>query len=102
MKTIIRKTIIAASFIIAIAASAFTSHAQDNNLVYDKSANPSIGITVENADGADYTVKDKKGNVVLQGKIKSNKTFFIPTAKLNAGAYQFFVAGTAVQDFVVR
>src|SRR6218665_3689772 len=98
MKTIIRKAVVAASFVIAIAASSFTTYAQDNKLVYNKSANPSIGITVENADGASYIVKDKKGNVVLQGKVKSNKTFFIPTTKLNAGTYQFFVAGTAVQD----
>lgn len=102
MKIIIRKTLTAACFIIAIAASSFKSHAQDGKLVYDKSANPSIGITVDNADGASYVVKDKNGNVVLQGRVKSNKTFYIPTAKLNAGVYQFFIAGTALQDFVIR
>lgn len=102
MKNIIRKTVTAASFIIAIATSSFSANAQDGKLIYNKNTNPSIGITVENATGANYVVKDEKGNIVLQGKVKSNKTFFIPTAKLNTGAYQFFIGNLPVQQFNIK
>lgn len=102
MKTIIRKTVTAAAFVIAIAASSFSANAQDGKLIYNKNTNPSIGITVENATGASYVVKDEKGNIVLQGRVKNNKTFFIPTAKLNTGAYQFFIGNLPVQEFSIK
>ncbi len=102
MKNIIRKSVIAASFVIAITASSFKANAQDTKLVYDKSVNPSIGITIENAIGAIYEVKDKKGNTIMTGKVKSDKTFYITTSKLNAGAYKFYVSNTAIQDFVIK
>lgn len=102
MKTIIRKTVTAAAFIIAIAASSFSANAQGGKLIYNKNTNPSIGITVENATGASYVVKDEKGNIVLQGRVKNNKTFFIPTAKLNTGAYQFFIGNLPVQEFSIK
>jgi hypothetical protein len=79
MKTFIRKSIIAASFVVATVVSSFNVNAGNNHtLVYDKAHNTSIGITVKHATGAEYIIRDKKGNLVLQGKIRNNKTFFIP------------------------
>lgn len=101
MKNLIRKSVIAASFVLAIAASSFHAYAQDK-LVYEKASNSVIGITVANATGAGYVVKDKKGNIVAQGTVKNDKTFFIPTAKLRSGVYQFFISNLAVQEFVIR
>lgn len=98
MKTFIRKSII----VLAIAASAFNTNAKSNMLVYDKAHNTSIGITVEHATGAEYIIRDKKGNLVLRGKIKNNKTFFIPTSKLNSGTYQFFLGNMVVREFVIK
>lgn len=102
MKTFIRKSVIAASFVLAITASAFNTNAKNNTLVYDKTYNTSIGITVEHAAGTEYIIRDKKGNIVLQGRIKNNKTFFIPTSKLNPGAYQFLLGDMILQEFVVK
>jgi hypothetical protein len=102
MKTFVRKSIIAASFVLAIAASAFNANAKSNTLVYDKAHNTSIGIIVEHAIGAKYTIRDKKGNIVLQGRIKDNKTFFLPTSKLNSGTYQFFLGNMVLQEFVIK
>jgi len=102
MKNIIRKSVIAASFVIAIAASSFKANATENKLVYDKSQNAKIGITVENATGASFTIKDKRGNVVYQGKVKSDKTFYIPTDKLAKGEYQFQMGILVLQEFVIK
>jgi hypothetical protein len=102
MKTFVRKSVIAASFAFAIAASAFNANAKNNTLVYDKALNTSIGITVEHATGAEYIIRDKKGNIVLQGRIKNNKTFFIPTSKLNFGSYQFSLGNVILQEFVIK
>ena len=102
MKNIIRKSVIAASFVLAIAASAFNTNAKSNTFVYNKAHNTSIGITVEHATGAEYIIRDKKGNIVLQGRIKNNKTFFISTSKLNSGVYQFFLGNMILQEFVIK
>ncbi|MFA6056646.1 MAG: hypothetical protein WC756_00500 [Taibaiella sp.] len=102
MKTFIRKSIIVASLVMVITASFFNANAENNTLVYDKVHNTSIGITVEHATGAEYIIRDKKGNLVLRGKIKNNKTFFIPTSKLNSGTYQFFLGNMVVQEFVIK
>lgn len=102
MKNIIRKSVIAASFVIAIAASSFKANATENKLIYDKSVNPTIGITIENANGATYTVKDEKGNIILSGKVKGDKTLHIATSKLQAGTYKFYIGGNAVQAFEIK
>jgi hypothetical protein len=102
MKTFIRKSVITASFVLAIATSAFNVNAKNNALVYDKVHNTSIGILVEHATGVQYTIRDKKGNIVLQGKIKDNKTFFLPTSKLSAGTYQFFLGNMVLQEFIIK
>lgn len=101
MKNIIRKSVIAASFVLAVAASSFKANAQDTKLVYDKSVNPSIGITIENAAGRTYEIKDKKGNIVYKGVVKGNKTIFISTLKLK-GAYQFQLGNQVVQEFIIK
>lgn len=102
MKTILRKSVIAATLALTLAASSFSTNAAGNTLVYDRESNPTIGITVENATGANFTVKDKKGNVVLQGTVKNDKTFFIPTGKLGKGTYRFFIGHLAIQEFTIK
>ena len=102
MKNIFRKSAIAAAFVIAIASASFNAHATENKLVYDKSQNEKIGITVENATGASYIIKDKSGKVVYQGKVKDNKTFYIPTDKMAKGAYQFQMGSLVLQEFVIK
>lgn len=101
MKTIIRKSAIAASLIIALAASSFQATAQ-NSLIYRMAQNDAIGITVDNATGANYTVKDEKGNIVWKGTVKSDKTFYIPTRKLGKGNYRFFIGHMAIQQFSIQ
>ncbi|PSK94326.1 hypothetical protein [Taibaiella chishuiensis] len=101
MKTIIRKTVIAASLLLSLTAASFNTFAQDRP-VYDRSVNPSIGIKVENAAGAGYSITDQKGNVVFNGRIAGNKTFYIPTGKLSNGTYRFLVAGNVFQEFVIK
>lgn len=100
MKTIIRKSVIAATLALTIAASSFSAKAE--TLVYNRQSNPAIGITVENATGASFTVKDKKGNIVLQGTVKNDKTFFISTSKLGKGTYKFYIGQLAVQEFTIK
>lgn len=102
MKSFLRKSVIATTLVLSIAASSFSAQAQNNTLVYDKDLNPSIGITVANAAGAAFTIRDKKGNVILQGTVKNDKTFFIPTGKLGKGTYQFFIGGLAIQEFIIK
>lgn len=102
MKTFIRKSLIAVSFVLASAISAFNANAKSNTLVYDRTHNTSIGIAVEHATGAAYTIRDQKGNIVLQGRIKNNKTFFIPTSKLKSGSYQFSLGNMILQEFVIK
>jgi hypothetical protein len=102
MKTIIRKTAIVAAFIFTIAASSFKANAQEDNLVYERNTNPSIGITIPNAVGASFSIKDQKGTVVYSGKVKSVKTFYIPTKKLGTGKFYFYVGSVAMQSFQVK
>jgi phosphate-selective porin len=102
MKTFIRKSVITISVVLAATVSAFNATAKNNTLVYDKAPNTSIGIAVEHATGAEYTIRDQKGNIVLQGRIKNNKTFFIPTSKLKSGSYQFSLGNMILQEFVIK
>lgn len=102
MKTFIRKSVIAASFVLVIAAASFGANAKNNTLIYDRAHNTSIGIAVEHGTGAEYTIRDQKGNIVLQGLIKSNKTFFIPTSKLKSGSYLFSLGNVVLQEFVIK
>lgn len=71
-------------------------------LVYKRSANPYIGITVENAIGQAYTIADKNGKIILKGKISSGKTFFVATSRLSQGSYQFLVGGALMQQFIIQ
>ncbi len=102
MKTFIRKTAFISTLFLTLAASTFSAAAQDNKLVYKKSDNPSIGITIDNATGASYNIKDEKGNVILSGTVKSDKTFFISTSKLGKGTYRFTMGNLVLQEFEIR
>lgn len=90
----------------AKAASAITAAriagSNEQTLVYQRSVNPYIGITVANAAGRGYTIADKNGKIILKGKISSDKTFFVATAKLAYGSYQFLVGGTLMQQFIIQ
>lgn len=71
-------------------------------IVYQRTLNPYIGITVEHATGAAYTIADKNGKIILKGKINSDKAFFVATARLPKGSYQFRVAGALMQHFIIQ
>ncbi|KAA5534930.1 hypothetical protein F0919_10040 [Taibaiella lutea] len=102
MKTIIRKTAIAAAFIFAVVTSSFNANAQEDNLVYEINSNPSIGITIPNAVGASYLIKNQNGAIVYKGQVKSDKTFYIPTKKLGTGKFCFYIGSLAIQSFQVK
>ncbi len=101
MKTIIRKSVIAAAFLFTIAAGSFKANAQGRP-VYDRSVNRAIGITVENAIGTGYAITDQKGNIVMDGRITSSKTFYVPTGKLAKGVYRFLIGGSVFQEFIIK
>lgn len=100
MKNIIRTTAIAVSFILTIALS-FRANAQ-NTQVYDRAHNKTIGISSGNATGCNYEIRDRKGNIVMTGKIKSARTFYISTAKLGAGNFRFTINGSLLQEFAIK
>gem|GEM_PF-597300 len=102
MKTFLRTSVIAAALALASAVPVSEAQAQSKKPVYSKTSQNAIGITVSNATGASYTIRDQKGNVVLQGRVKSDKPFFIPTAKLAKGAYRFFIGNYAAQEFIIK
>ena len=102
MKTLIRKSVIASVFFLTLVISGVQSYAQNNNVfVYDRTLNNSIAIASDNAVGCSYQVKDKKGNTVMSGKIKS-ANFNIPTSKLSNGTYHFTINGKVLQQFIVK
>lgn len=101
MKNLLRRSIFASTLILALTAPSLVK-AQTNTLVYDRTANSSIGITADNATGCSYEIKDKNGKVVLSGKIKSDKTFYIATGKLGRGNYSFSINGNTLQEFIIK
>lgn len=102
MKPFIRKSVLTLSLLLTTVCAALQVNAQDDKPVYRKASNPSIGITVANATGAAYIIRDKAGNIVLKGTIKNDKTFYINTGKLDKGAYQFVIGSLVLQEFVLR
>ena len=100
MKNIIIKSIVALALIISVNAAS----AKGNGLNYSRSLNPLIGISAGNnaAVGGTFKVLDGNGRVVLQGRIKSTDTFYLPTNKLMNGTYLFTVDGYSLQQFSVN
>lgn len=98
MKTLLRQT----ALTLLLAAATLSAGAQNNKLVYKQAANPSIGITVANATGTDYKIRDAQGNVVLSGTVKSDKTFYIDTGKLGKGNYRFMIGSLVLQEFEIK
>lgn len=101
MKTLLRKLATTAAFVMVLATPALQGQAQDK-WVYHKALNSTIGITVENAAGGSYVIKDQNGNIALEGKIKSDKTFYIPTSKFAPGTYRFCMGSLSLQEFEIR
>jgi len=100
MKNIIRQSIIAVTLLL----TTVTANAKGTSLQYSRTLNAQIGITATNqiAIGGIYKVVDVNGKVVLQGRIKSADTFYIPTGKLANGSYIFTVDGFPLQSFCVN
>lgn len=74
-----------------------------STLTYDRTLNPDIGITADySAVGSTYTITNASGKVVMSGTIKSGKTFYIPTGKLDNGMYRFEIGGQVLQQFVIK
>lgn len=100
MKTIIRQSIIAAVLLISTAGA----QARGTSLHYSRNANERIGITAGNqvAVGGWYKITDPTGKIILRGRIKSAKTFYIPLNQLSNGQYRFSVDGYELQSFTIE
>lgn len=73
------------------------------SLTYERSSNPYIGITPDlNTKGSTYAIVDENGKTVFTGQINAARTFYIPTAKLGAGYFAFYINNFMVQQFIVR
>lgn len=100
MNNIITKSILAFALFISVNAAS----ARGTSYSYSRSLNTTIGITAGNraAVGGIYKIQDGSGRVVLQGRIKSADTFYIPTDKLSNGTYVFSVDGYGLQQFSIN
>ncbi|RQO30745.1 hypothetical protein DBR32_08435 [Taibaiella sp. KBW10] len=99
MKNQFIKTIAIFTLVLSVGFSA----AAKSRLVYDRTANTHIGITPNTAAiGKVYKISDKKGRVILQGTIDSDKTIYIPTRKLSSGSYLFMIGSDVLQNFEVQ
>jgi hypothetical protein len=73
------------------------------SLTYERVSNPYIGITPDlNAKGSTYAIVDERGKTIFTGRINTDRTFYIPTAKLGAGYFTFYINNFMVQQFIVR
>lgn len=99
MKTIVRQSIAT----VVLFASAIAAQAKGTTLHYARTANDRIGITAGNriAVGGLYKIADHTGKVVLQGRIKSADTFYIPVSQLSNGSYSFSIDGYELQSFTI-
>lgn len=90
--------------IIAVVSAIFSSTvaSAQNKLVYDRSVNPIIGITVDNIqNNTIYVVKDQNGNVVKKGTVKQGGKIAIATNNLKSGQYSFEIMGDKY-EFVIE
>lgn len=95
-KAIILSAVLFSSFVSSFASSTGKS------LVYNKDANATIGITVDNVfDGTRFTVKDKSGNIVKKGSLKNGQIVNLSTKNLKTGTYYFEIMGS-IQEFVIQ
>lgn len=101
MKTIIRKSATAAALLLTLAASSLSAQAKSSCPVYKRSLNSKIGVSVENATGAKYKIRNSKGEVVLEGQVKDSGKFYIPTGALAKGVYHFMIGNMVWQEFVI-
>lgn len=99
MQPIFRKATLLA---LLLAVTSVPLSARNGKPVYQKAHNPHIGITVENAVGAPYTIRNEEGKIIVSGAVKSDKTFFISTGKLAKGAYRFMIGSLVLQEFIIR
>ncbi|WP_118975112.1 hypothetical protein [Taibaiella koreensis] len=72
-------------------------------LVYERSLNPTIGVTADQGVvGSSYSIIDGNGRTVLTGTIRSGKMFRIPTGRLGNGQYRLQIGNHILQEFVIR
>jgi len=100
MKPIIRKTVLAATLVLALAASSFPVNATDNP--YDNQVYYTTYIAIRNASKDSFTIKDAAGNIVLSGKITNKKNFTIKAEKLSTGTYQLYMGDVLTKKFDVQ
>lgn len=102
MKNTFRKLFATATLAITgLVLTASAAKAQDK-LVYDQSVNAVIGITIENANGAQYKIVDEHGKTVYKGHVKGDNTFYVPVKDLGKGNFKFMLGNTAIQQFEVK
>ncbi|GEM_PF-2339093 len=90
------------STILLLAAITCTSFANKQNLVYDKTVNPTIGITIGNiSTPTPFSVKDKNGTIIRKGIVHNGSTINIDTRGLKAGTYYFEILGE-VKKFIIE
>lgn len=97
------KKLIATSIVLlSCYAASFANLSNKNKLVYDRTVNPIIGITVDNIhNNTTYVIKDKNGNVVKKGNTNAGKTISLQTSSFRSGAYVFEINGDS-HEFVIE
>ena len=100
MKTIVRKTAIAASLIIALAVSSFTT-VNAGKTIYDNEVYQTTNITIRSTNENTYTIKDVFGNVIEKGAIKNKQNVSIQT-QLPEGTYVLYLGDKLVKEFEVK
>lgn len=94
-----KKFIAAITLLLAISG---TTLANKQRLVYDRAANPTIGITIGNiGNGTSFTIKDQNGTVIRKGLVNNGSTINISTRNLKAGMYSFEILGD-VTTFIIE
>lgn len=90
------------STIALLTAIISASFANKQSPVYDKTVNPTIGITIGNlSNPTAYSVKDKKGTIIRKGIVNNGHTINIDTRGLKAGTYYFEILGE-VKKFIIE
>lgn len=97
MRTFIATAALLFGFMVSYAETGSKS-----KLVYDRTLNPVISITVDNVqNNTGYVIKDKNGNVIKKGNINAGRTISIQTSKFRSGTYVFEMSGEA-WEFVIE
>ncbi len=97
-----KKLIAITAVLLSITVASYANFGNKNRLIYDRTVNPIIGITVDNIhNNTGYVIKDKNGNVIKKGSVSAGKTISLQTSQFKSGTYVFEINGES-QEFVIE